>query len=193
MVMSPDASYGLFDTALGTCALAWGCGGLLGVWLPEASDSALEARIRRRLPASSSAAPTEEIAGAVEQIRVLLATGQGDLTGIALDMSGLEAFERAVYRRLRQVPAGQTITYGQIAREVGDVSDSRRVGQAMGRNRWPIVVPCHRVLGADGKAGGFSAPGGLETKLKLLAIERARVGDAPSLFDDLPLSMKPRT
>lgn len=83
------------------------------------------------------------------------------------------------------------MTYGDIARRLGDVGLARAVGQALGRNPWPIVVPCHRVLGADGKVGGFSAPGGVTSKLRMLTIERARTSDAPPLFDDLPLAVRP--
>jgi methylated-DNA-[protein]-cysteine S-methyltransferase len=190
--MSEAARFTIFPTALGDCAIAWGAQGLVGVWLPMASAGALRARIVRKFAGATEAEPNAAQADAVVRIQQLLATGQADLSPIQLDFSPLADFDREVYLVARQVPPGRTITYGEIARTVGQVSDSRRVGQAMGSNRWPIVVPCHRVLGADGKAGGFSAPGGLDTKLKLLAIEKARVGDNPGLFDDLPLSVKPR-
>jgi methylated-DNA-[protein]-cysteine S-methyltransferase len=190
--MTQDANFTIFSTALGDCAIAWGEAGLVGVWLPMASAAALGARIVQKFPGAQEAEPTGAQADAVARIQQLLATGQADLSTIPLDFSRLAHFEREVYLVARQVPPGRTITYGEIARKVGQVSDSRRVGQAMGSNHWPIVVPCHRVLGADGKAGGFSAPGGLDTKLRLLAIEKARVGDDPGLFDDLPLAVKPR-
>ena len=92
---------------------------------------------------------------------------------------------RKIYDVTRSIMPGETLTYGEVASRCGDDVDARTVGQAMGRNPWPIIVPCHRVLGAGGKLVGFSAPGGVDTKLKLLAIERAKVGDAPGLFDDL--------
>jgi methylated-DNA-[protein]-cysteine S-methyltransferase len=190
--MAQDASFTLFDTALGVCGLAWGENGLVGVWLPMASAEALRSKIQQKYPDAGEAEPGGEVADAVVRIGQLLATGEADLSPIRLDLARLEPFEREVYAIARAVPPGRTITYGEIARKVGDVAQSRRVGQAMGANRWPIVIPCHRVLGADGKAGGFSAPGGLDTKLKLLVIEKARVGDAPGLFDDLPLAVKPR-
>jgi methylated-DNA-[protein]-cysteine S-methyltransferase len=190
--MVQDASFALFETELGTCALAWGDAGLLGVWLPMASAGALRARIQQKLPSAREAQPAGPVAEAVAKIQALLATGEADLSPIVLDLSRLEPFEREVYAIARSVPPGRTITYGEIARKLGDVAQSRRVGQAMGANRWPIVIPCHRVLGAEGKAGGFSAPGGLDTKLKLLAIEKAQIGDDPGLFDDLPLAVKPR-
>jgi methylated-DNA-[protein]-cysteine S-methyltransferase len=92
-------------------------------------------------------------------------------------------FNLQVYEIARKIPAGETLTYGDIAKRLGDVQLSRAVGQAMGQNPVPIVVPCHRVVAAGGKTGGFSAPGGSQTKLKILAIERAKVGNAPDLFD----------
>ena len=190
--MTQSANFAIFPTALGDCSVAWGGQGLVGVWLPMASAAALRARILQKMPGATEAEPAGETAEAVERIQQLLATGEADLSPITLDFSRLDAFGREVYGVARQVPPGRTITYGEIARKVGQVSDSRRVGQAMGANRWPIVVPCHRVLGADGKTGGFSAPGGLDTKFRLLAIEKARVGEDPGLFDDLPLAVKPR-
>src|SRR5437773_1910493 len=88
-----------------------------------------------------------------------------------------------VYDIARKIPPGQTLTYGDIAKQLGGVELSRDVGQALGRNPCPIVVPCHRVLAAGNKPGGFSANGGVVTKLKMLAIEGAAVNHTPSLFD----------
>jgi methylated-DNA-[protein]-cysteine S-methyltransferase len=111
-------------------------------------------------------------------------TGQrDDLADIALDLDGVPAFHRGVYDIARKIPPGQTLTYGDIAKRLGGVELSREVGQALGRNPCPIVVPCHRVLAAGNKPGGFSANGGVETKLKMLAIEGAAVNHTPSLFD----------
>ena len=152
----------------------------------------MRTRIARLYPYAVERAPRGAVADAVERIRQLMSAGEADLSPIVLDESRIGAFERQVYAVAREVPPGRTITYGEIARRIGDVAESRRVGQALGRNPWPIVVPCHRVLGADGKAGGFSAPGGVDTKMRMLALERARVGAEPGLFDDLPLAVKPR-
>src|SRR4051812_4580911 len=149
--MARDANFAIFPTALGDCAVAWGESGLTGVWLPMASIEALRARILQKRPSAIEVEPSGEVAEALARIQQLLATGEADLSTITLDFRPLETFEREVYLVARQVPPGRTITYGEIARKVGQVSDSRRVGQAMGANRWPIVVPCHRVLGADGK------------------------------------------
>jgi methylated-DNA-[protein]-cysteine S-methyltransferase len=112
-----------------------------------------------------------------------------DFDYAALDLEGAPEFYRKVWDVARMIPHGQTLTYGEIAVRLGDKLLSRDVGTALGKNPCPIVVPCHRVLAANGKAGGFSAPGGVDTKLKMLSIERARPG-GPTLFDDLPLSRK---
>ena len=190
--MTQSAEFAVFDTALGRCAVVAGPDGLLGVMLPSSEETVLRGRISRLHPYAVERAPRGAVADAVARIQQLLSVGEADLSPIVLDEASIGAFERQVYEIAREVPPGRTITYGEIARRIGDVSDSRRVGQALGRNPWPIVVPCHRVLGADGKAGGFSAPGGVDTKMRMLALERARVGDAPSLFDELPLAVKPR-
>jgi methylated-DNA-[protein]-cysteine S-methyltransferase len=106
-------------------------------------------------------------------------------------MTDVPAFNRRVYEIAREIPAGATLTYGEIATRLGDPRAARDVGEALGKNPFPIVVPCHRVLAAGGKSGGFSAPGGAATKLRMLSIERAQTGAAPTLFDDLPLMARP--
>lgn len=190
--MDDPVQFTLFPTALGACAIVWGGAGLTGVFLPGPSESATRASIARRHPAALEAAPKGAAADAVERIQALMNTGEADLDPIVIDLSNSPDFDRAVYAVAREIPPGRTMTYGEIARRVGEVSDSRRVGQALGRNPWPIVVPCHRVLGADGKAGGFSAPGAVDTKIRMLNLERARVGSEPGLFDDLPLAIRPK-
>ena len=115
---------------------------------------------------------------------VALLEGQGsDLAAIAVDMDAVPDFNRQVYEIARRIPPGRTRTYGEIAIELGDRALARDVGQALGQNPLAIIVPCHRVMGANGKVGGFSANGGVTTKLRLLTIERARTSDAPTLFD----------
>ena len=122
----------------------------------------------------------------------LLEGEKTDLADIACDFSGIEPFATKVYAATRAIPPGQTMTYGGIASKLGDKRRARDVGKALGRNPFPIIVPCHRVIGANGKLTGFSAYGGVETKLRMLEIERARIGAAPGLFDDLPPPEKPR-
>ncbi|WP_304165996.1 methylated-DNA--[protein]-cysteine S-methyltransferase [Phenylobacterium aquaticum] len=188
--------FALFETAIGLCGVIWNEVGLIGTLLPEGEASAAHARIARRWPAAVESAPSPEAAFAIAAITSLMADGRTDLTGVVLDMAGMSEFLVRVYAAARAVPPGQTRTYGEIAAAAGAPREARAVGQAMGRNPWPIVVPCHRVMGAGGKLVGFSAPGGTDTKLKLLSIEQARLSDAPGLFDDLgglPIGVRPGT
>jgi methylated-DNA-[protein]-cysteine S-methyltransferase len=185
-------SFALFPTAIGTLAIVWGRQGVAGLRLPEASDAALRRHILRRFGDAREEHPLPGIDLAIRDIRRLLDGEPVDLARIALDMTNVPDFDRQVYEIARAIPPGETRTYGEIARRLGNVILSRQVGQALGRNPFPIVVPCHRVLAADGRAGGFSAPGGVATKLRILAIERARLGANPSLFDavgGLPLAV----
>ncbi|MCI3134742.1 methylated-DNA--[protein]-cysteine S-methyltransferase [Phenylobacterium aquaticum] len=193
--MTPPG-FALFDTAIGLCGVVWNPVGLIGTLLPEGDGDAARARIARRWPAAVAAAPSPEAAFAISAITALMVDGRTDLTGVTLDMGGLSDFLIRVYAAARAVPPGQTRTYGEIAAAAGAPREARAVGQAMGRNPWPIVVPCHRVMGAGGKLVGFSAPGGTDTKLKLLSIEQARLSNAPGLFDDLgglPIGVRPGT
>jgi methylated-DNA-[protein]-cysteine S-methyltransferase len=178
----PAEGFTLFDTAIGTCAVAWGDRGLLGVQLPEAGEQAMRARLVRRFPGARETTPPPEVQGAVDGIVALLGGAPADLTAVPLDMERLPAFQRAVYEIARTIPPGDTLTYGEIAARLGDPGTARAVGQALGSNPFPIVVPCHRVLAAGGRLGGFSAHGGTATKLRLLTLERARAV-TPSLFD----------
>lgn len=178
-----ERGFALFDTALGRCGLAWSAAGLIGVQLPEANDALAGRRLAKRFPGAVAATPRDAAAAAIARIQAFLAGGlDDDFTTLMLDDSAVGAFERAVYRETRAIPAGATSTYGAIATALGDVRDSRRVGQALGRNPWPIVIPCHRVTGAGGWMGGFSAPGGTDTKLKLLELEGALAPETLPLF-----------
>ena len=116
----------------------------------------------------------------------LLAGEPSDLSAAPLDLDGVPAFHRRVYDLARRIPPGETLTYGEIAGRLGDPSQARAVGQALGANPIPILVPCHRVFAANGRMGGFSAPGGVSTKLRLLEIEGARANAIPSLFAEDP-------
>jgi methylated-DNA-[protein]-cysteine S-methyltransferase len=184
--------FALFDTAIGACGIAWGARGLRGVQLPEASAARTRARMRRRFPDAREAPPPLDVQRAIEGIVALLSGDTRDFSAVALDMAGVPPFDQRVYEVARMIPAGATLAYGDIAARLGAPGEARAVGQALGQNPFPIVVPCHRVLAAGGKVGGFSANGGIATKLRLLSIERARTSAAPSLFDDLPLVAAPR-
>ncbi len=182
----------LFETAIGVCALAWGESGIVGTQLPEGDAAGARSRLTRRFPQARETPPPPEIRAVTRDIVALLAGQPKDLSRVALDMAGVPAFNRRVYGITREIPPGATLTYGEVTARIGEGPESARaVGQALGQNPFPIVVPCHRVLAAGGKAGGFSADGGVATKLRMLSIERARTSSAPSLFDDLPLALAP--
>jgi methylated-DNA-[protein]-cysteine S-methyltransferase len=186
------SSYSFFPTAIGACGIGWGAQGITGVSLPEAHEERLRARFTARFPQASEAQPTPAVARAIERVQALLRGERDDLQDIALDDAEVPSFNKRVYDIARRIPPGSTRTYGDIAKELGDPLLAREVGQALGRNPFPIIVPCHRVLAAGGKTGGFSATGGVETKFRMLAIERAKTDNVPSLFDDLPLAAPPR-
>lgn len=185
----PKQHLAIFDTAIGPCAIVWGERGLLGVQIPEADAAATKVRMLKRFPNAQETEPSADIQDVMEGMRALLRGERRDLVDVAIDDEGVPEFNKRVYAIVRKLPPGQTMTYGEIAERLGDKSLARAVGQAMGENRCPIVMPCHRVLAASGKSGGFSAPGGVVTKLKLLTIEGAQPG-GPGLFDALPLEAR---
>lgn len=172
----------LFDTAIGACALAWNAQGIAGVWLPERDDAALRHRIARRLPLRLEQPPPASVRAAADRIVALLQGGDDDLRDLALDLREIPVFHQRVYDVARAIPPGRTLTYLEVAQQMGEPGAARAVGQALGRNPFPIVVPCHRVLAAGNKAGGFSAPGGVLTKYRLLEIEGAFRQGEPQLF-----------
>jgi methylated-DNA-[protein]-cysteine S-methyltransferase len=188
--MTPKG-FTIFETAIGPCGIAWAGETIIATMLPEGDAAGTRKQLLLRAPGAEDATPPPSVAAACRRIVALLAGGRDDLADLPLAMADLPAFNRAVYAIARAIPPGETRTYGDIAREVGGLEQARAVGMALGQNPFPIIVPCHRVLGANGKTGGFSADGGVATKLRMLSIERARTADAPSLFDDLPLAAAP--
>jgi methylated-DNA-[protein]-cysteine S-methyltransferase len=180
------SGFSRFDTAIGRCGIAWGADGVVAVQLPEKSEGAARARLRRRVPEAQEAPPPPEVQGAVDGISALLRGEPSDLSSVALDMERVPPFHRRVYQAARAIPRGATASYGEIAAKLGAPGEARAVGQALARNPFAIVVPCHRVVAAGGKLGGFSASEGVALKLRLLAIEGARPSEAPALFEDEP-------
>jgi methylated-DNA-[protein]-cysteine S-methyltransferase len=179
-----DKGYTIFDTALGRCGIAWNARAIVAAGLPEKDDDTLRARLKRRCPGASEQAPPAAVQHAIDGIVALLAGGTADLSDVALDMEGVPEFNRRIYEITRSIPPGSTITYGEIAARLGGGPElARDVGTAMGQNPFPPIVPCHRVVAAGQKAGGFSARGGVKTKLRLLAIEGAQVEGTLPLFD----------
>lgn len=187
----PTHRFALFPTALGHCGIAWGADArITGVQLPDATEAATRLCMQGRYPGCAEAGihmpVPEPIAHAIAAITALLAgrpTEPVDLTQLDLDMTGVPPFHQRVYALARQIPPGETLTYGELARQLGEPGAARAVGQALGANPFAPVVPCHRILAAHSGGGGFSAPGGVATKLRMLQIEKARFG-GPGLFDD---------
>jgi methylated-DNA-[protein]-cysteine S-methyltransferase len=182
----PTQAYALFNTPIGHCGIAWSERGLTGVQLPEQDEASTRARMDRRFPQCSDAIAPPPVQEAIDAVVALLSgapTAPVDLSNVVLDMDGVPPFHQRVYEVARRLLPGETVTYGEMARRLGDPGAARAVGQALGSNPFAPVVPCHRVLAADGRAGGFSANGGVSTKLRLLLIERTRF-NGPGLFDD---------
>jgi methylated-DNA-[protein]-cysteine S-methyltransferase len=185
-------SFALFNTPIGTCAIAWGEQGILGVSLPDSDPEATRHFISSRVAGAQERQPTPEVEAVMADIRRLFSGEPVDLLDARLDLTGVSEFHRRVYEEARRIPPGSTMTYGQIAQRLKAPGTARAIGQALGSNPYPIIVPCHRVLGANGAVGGFSAPGGVDTKLRILNIERRNAPVEASLFSDLPLAPPPR-
>ena len=162
-----DFGFALFETAIGHCGIVWSERGVAGVQLPERNEHATRNRILRRFPGAREAVPPDVVLRAIDDIVALLGGEPRDLTHVTLDTEDMADFNRRVYAIARTIPPGATLSYGEIAERLGDRALARDVGQALGQNPIPIIVPCHRVLAAGGKVGGFSAPGGVVTKLQI--------------------------
>lgn len=184
------AGFSLFPTSIGDCGIAWEGKIIIGTYLPAATKKKTATNMAARFKAMERD-PTPFVEHAIEAITALLDGKGTDLSFIPCDFSGVDPFEEKVYIAARAIPAGETLTYGEVADRIGNKNLARQVGRALGRNPFPIIVPCHRVLGANGKLIGFSAPGGVDTKLKMLTIEKASIGAGDNLFGDLPMAIKP--
>jgi methylated-DNA-[protein]-cysteine S-methyltransferase len=184
MTADQPIHHALFETAIGICGVAWSVRGLVALALPERDGAATEKRLRAKSHSACAAEPPPEIAAAIMQIQKYCAGERIDFSSVPLDLSAIDPFRRRLYETMRAIGFGQTTTYGELAKQTGasDWEAARDIGAAMGKNPLPIVVPCHRVLAAGGKLGGFSAYGGTQTKEKLLALEGVRLdGGAPRL------------
>lgn len=181
--MAATLGWCLFDTDIGPCAIAWTAHALSGVQLPEGGAQATRRRMQERFGGVAETAAPPHVARAMARIRAALGGVPDDLRDLQLDMEGVPAFNQRVYAMARAIPPGRTLTYGELAAQMGEPGAARAVGQALGHNPFAPVVPCHRILAAGYRAGGFSAHGGTATKLKMLEAEGARYGAAPGLFD----------
>jgi methylated-DNA-[protein]-cysteine S-methyltransferase len=175
--------FAIFDTPIGACGVAWNARGIVGLQLPGPTAERTRARLRHRWTGAAEATPPPVVQRAIDRVLALLNGEAVDLSDVPLDLEGAPEFHRRVYEVARTIPPGHTMTYGEIAKQLGAPQESREVGQALGRNPIAIIVPCHRVLGAAGKMGGFSASGGVATKRRILEIEGAAALAAGPLFD----------
>ena len=165
----------MFETAVGVCGIAWSDRGIVGFQLPEGDAASTRQTMQSRFPEAEEGAARADVQRSIDAVVSLMRGDRTDLTFIPVDMEGLPEFHRRVYEIARTIRPGETTTYGAIAKTLGEPGAARAVGQALGRNPIPVIVPCHRVVAANGRTGGFSAPGGTATKLKLLAIEGAQL------------------
>ena len=177
--MKPD-SYHVFDTAAGYCAIAWNDAGIVRMQLPAGAAAASERELRRRLPGAEPGTPTSAVADAIGAVKRYFCGEKIDFSQVRLDLGKQDAFSARIYAEARRLGWGQTSTYGTLAKQLGaEPQAARDVGQAMARNPVPLIIPCHRVLAAGGKLGGFSAPGGSAAKIRMLQLEGVRVGPPP--------------
>ncbi|TCU18167.1 methylated-DNA--[protein]-cysteine S-methyltransferase [Rhizobium sullae] len=171
--------YLIFETAAGFCGIAWNDVGVTRFQLPTKAADATERLLLRRLPAAEPGMPTPELDEVIAAVKRYFNGEKTDFSGVKLDLEGQDAFFKSIYAAARHVGWGRTTTYGALAKELGAGPEAAKdVGQAMAKNPIALIIPCHRVLAAGGKIGGFSAPGGSNSKLRMLELEGVRL--APS-------------
>jgi methylated-DNA-[protein]-cysteine S-methyltransferase len=176
-------SYTVFEVTGGFCGIAWNSAGITRLCLPTASADDATQLLLRRVPDSVPGTPPPEVAETVAAVDRYFAGERVDFSDVRLGLSGQGEFYERIYQALRRVGWGQTTTYGTLAKELGaGPQAARAIGEAMARNPVPLIVPCHRVLAAGGELGGFSAPGGTDTKLRMLELEGVRISQQQSLF-----------
>jgi methylated-DNA-[protein]-cysteine S-methyltransferase len=170
--------YHLFDSNMGLCGIAWSDDGITRFQLPATEHEATRWLAKHAAPAQ----PPPDVSAAIDQARVYFAGERPDFSAVPLDLSEIDTFRRQIYDVLRTVGWGETLTYGDMAKRIGAEGGAQAVGQAMGQNPIPLIIPCHRVLAAGGKIGGFSAPGGADTKERMLALEGVFINNQPRLL-----------
>jgi methylated-DNA-[protein]-cysteine S-methyltransferase len=184
--------YTVFDTTIGRCGIAWGDLGVLGVQLPEAREIETRRRLFQLFPDARELRPPQEIQSAIEGIAELLRGKPADLSDVRLDMTGIPPFNARVYDFTRTIPRGETLTYGEVASRLRASGATHSVAQALSRNPFMVIVPCHRVLEAGGYADKISPNGGSISKRRLLSIEGAGSSTSKTLFDVLLPVAPPR-
>ena len=173
--------YHVFETAHGFCAIAWNENGVTRFQLPSQHAEQTERNLLRRTPGAVAGAPTPKIGAIIAKAKRYYAGEAIDFADVPVDFGELNEFSKRIYLTLRNFRWGETTTYGALAKQLGieDWEGARDVGQAMGKNQVPLIIPCHRVLAAGNRIGGFSAPGGAETKMRMLELEGVRLGPEP--------------
>lgn len=178
--------YLVFEVRGGFCGIGWSDAGVTRFHLPARSGEAVERSLVRRLPGAQPGEPPPEVSEAVAAVKRYFQGATVDFSDISLDLEGQDEFFRQIYAATRRVGWGETTTYGALAKGLGAGPEAARdVGQAMAKNPIPLIIPCHRVLAAGGKVGGFSAPGGAATKIRMLEMEGVRVGPPPAAQQSL--------
>ena len=185
-------AYTIFDTAIGRCAIAWSDAGIVGVQLPEAREIDTRRRLFHIYPEAREIKPTPNADIAIEGIVALLHGESADFSGVTLDFRGVHGFDQRVFQFTQRVARGETLTYGDLAARLGSPSAVRSVAQALARNPFVIIVPCHRVLEAGGYADRMSPHAGLISKRRLLSIEGAVNPTSKTLLDVLLPIAPPR-
>jgi len=171
--------YSIFETAAGFCAIAWSEVGVVRFQLPAKSAESAERRLLRRAPEATPGEPLTEISEAIDAAKRYFAGEETDFSGIRLDLGDKDPLFQQIYEAARRIGWGRTTTYGALAKDIGAGPEvARDVGTAMAQNPVPLIVPCHRVLAAGGKPGGFSVPGGAATKIRMLELEGVRPAPA---------------
>jgi methylated-DNA-[protein]-cysteine S-methyltransferase len=181
--MAAATGFCIFDTPIGFCGIAWSERGVVGAQLPERDAQGTRARMQRRFPGVPETQPPSPIRPVVDRVCALLNGAADALLDVPLVMDDEPGFNQRVYAVTRAIPVGRTLTYGEVAAQIGEPGAARAVGQALGHNPFAPIVPCHRVLAAGSASGGFSADGGVATKLRMLQIEKAQLGPERGLFD----------
>lgn len=177
--MATDHVFTVFETAAGTCAIAWGADGISGFRLPGDDPEQTERALRRRFPGAERTPPTGDMAAVIDRVRAYFEGERSDFSDLALDLSSQAELSRQIYLATRSLGWGSTTTYGALAGELElGQAGAWTIGQAMAKNPIPLIIPCHRVLAAGRKIGGFSAPGGSDSKLRMLALEGVELPDA---------------
>ena len=173
--------FALFNTAIGYCGIAWREAMLAGVQLPEEDEAGSRARMKMRFLGVLELPPPPWVQLLIERTRATLAGTHDAMLDVPLDMAGVPPFNQRVYALSRRIRPGTWLTYGEVAKQLGEPGAARAVGQALGHNPFAPIVPCHRILAANGRTGGFSANGGAQTKMRLLEIEGAFAAEGLAL------------